>query len=341
MFYYEQLFNMALQGIDNTPMVPTIVNIAYSILLVCFLFGMYQALARGGDVRHLGVTFLKYLATGIVLLAYSLAFKSVNGMFNQLAHFIDSSSGAANMLNSWGDQLKAHLSGASGTELLWSVITATGASISAFIYGLLIVLGFILFPITYTLFACFYMLYGSILYVVGPLVIALYPAMGIGQLARTFIVNLMIFNGWGVLFALFGALMTAVNANNIANILSSDSFLGSWTGAQSNLLLGLVSVFYSLAIALIPFIASRIVKGEVGTTLLVMLATAFTAGKSVLAGSSGAAGGYRKSVDPGPGGGSSRSSPTQPGHYSGVNVAHAAGYDLGRAVGTIARHFKK
>ena len=39
--------------------------------------------------------------------------------------------------------------------------------------------------------AFFYSMYGAMLYVFGPLVLALYPAFGIGQLARTYMVNLV------------------------------------------------------------------------------------------------------------------------------------------------------
>jgi hypothetical protein len=51
--------------------------VSYAILLLCFLFGLYQSFTRGGDVRHLGVTGLKYLSMGLALLAYPAAFRSV------------------------------------------------------------------------------------------------------------------------------------------------------------------------------------------------------------------------------------------------------------------------
>ncbi|MCI0423443.1 MAG: hypothetical protein L0312_30205, partial [Acidobacteria bacterium] len=76
MFFYESLLTRALDGIDQTAIVAAILNVSYAILLLCFLFGLYQSFARGGDVRHLGITGLKYLSMGLALLAYPAAFRS-------------------------------------------------------------------------------------------------------------------------------------------------------------------------------------------------------------------------------------------------------------------------
>ena len=53
MFFYELTLQRALNGIDATAMMPTILNIANAVLLACLLFGTYQAWARGGDSRLL------------------------------------------------------------------------------------------------------------------------------------------------------------------------------------------------------------------------------------------------------------------------------------------------
>ncbi len=74
MFFYELTLQRALNGIDATAMMPTILNIANAVLLACLLFGIYQAWARGGDSRLLGVTLVKYLAVGLGLYAYSRVF---------------------------------------------------------------------------------------------------------------------------------------------------------------------------------------------------------------------------------------------------------------------------
>jgi hypothetical protein len=161
---------------------------------------------------------------------------------------------------------------------LWGLITGALASL---LESILLLVGYLLFPITYALFSLLYALYGSILYVVGPLVLALYPATGIGALARTYIVNLMIFNAWGLLYSIFGALMAAIGMNSVNGVLNSQSFLGGFQGVSNALLLGLASILLSLCIVLIPLLAKRIVEGDVGHSMTTVARTALMAAKGV------------------------------------------------------------
>src|SRR5260370_38290188 len=105
MFSFQQLLQQGLNGIDPTAMISTVVGIAYTILLIGFLIGLYQAAMRGGDVQSLAVTGIKYLVIAIILANWSTVFREVNGSFNQVAQFIDNSSGAGDMFLSWLDQL--------------------------------------------------------------------------------------------------------------------------------------------------------------------------------------------------------------------------------------------
>jgi hypothetical protein len=158
----------------------------------------------------------------------------------------------------------------------------------------LILLGLILFPITYTLFALFYSLYGSVLYVLGPLVLALYPALGAGTLARAYLVNLMIFHGWGVIYAIFGALMSAVNLGSLDAVLNAGSVAGSFMGSSQQMLLALTSILFSVSIALIPFLARRVVQGDLGSTMFAVIGAAITAGQVAAAAYLGSGGGFEK-----------------------------------------------
>src|SRR5262245_11907265 len=88
MFFYELTLQRALNGIDATAVMPTVLNIANAVLLACLLFGAYQAWARGGDSRLLGIALLKYVSVGLGLFAYSRVFRAFNGMFNDAARKI-------------------------------------------------------------------------------------------------------------------------------------------------------------------------------------------------------------------------------------------------------------
>ena len=71
--YLDILFT-ALSGIDGSVM-PIIWFVANSILTVTFLWGVYDAFVRGGDVRSLGITMLKYAAVALIFLTWGAAFK--------------------------------------------------------------------------------------------------------------------------------------------------------------------------------------------------------------------------------------------------------------------------
>ena len=98
MFYFEQLFQTALSGIDGTNIMTTVLEIAGTILLLSFLYSAYQAFASGGDVRMLAVSSVKYLILGLIFTNYGTIFRDVTGMFNSVADFIYNSTGVGDRL---------------------------------------------------------------------------------------------------------------------------------------------------------------------------------------------------------------------------------------------------
>jgi hypothetical protein len=278
MFYFQQMFMNALNGIDSQNITSGVVGIASTILILSFLYGAYQAFASGGDVRALGIAGIKYLLLGLVFANYGSIFRDINSMFNSVALSITNLASATDMFSNWMTQLQTYWS-TNGTQSLWSIIGGVGASLSGLLDAALVIVAFILMPITYALFALFYSLYGSVLYVTGPFVLALLPANGVGQLARTYLVNMLVFQAWGLLYAIFSALMVVLNVNSVNNVLNSGGVAGFFQNASQDLLLALASILFSICIAFIPFMASRIVKGDVGGTVLVLLRSATWTGK--------------------------------------------------------------
>jgi len=277
MFYFQSMFMNALNGIDGQNITAGVVGIANTILIVSFLYAAYQSFAAGGDVRALGIAGIKYLILGLVFANYGAIFRDVNSMFNSVAQSIANLTSAPDMVSNWMTQMQTYWA-ANGNQSLWSAI---GGTASGILDILLILVAYILLPITYALFALFYSLYGSVLYVTGPLVLALLPSNTVGQLARTYLVNMLVFQAWGLLYAIFSALMVALNVNSVTNVLNSSGVGGFFQNASQDLLLALASILFSICIAFIPFMASRIVKGDVGGTVLVLLRSATWTGKTV------------------------------------------------------------
>jgi hypothetical protein len=275
MFYFEQLLLTALSGIDSYNITSTVLGVAGTILLLSFLYSAYQAFAMGGDVRMLAIGGITYLILGLVFVNYGTVFRAVISMFNSVADFIYSSVGVGDLFNQWLNDLSNYFN-QNGWSSLWGLING---GISGLLGALLIIVAFIIFPLSYTLFTLFYALYGTVLYVVGPFVLALLPARGYGQLARTYLLNLMIFGAWGLIYAILQALMTAVNMGSLSAVLNANGIMNSFFGSGEVILLAMASIVFSIAIAFIPFIASRIVRGEVGSTMLVMVGTVVGATK--------------------------------------------------------------
>src|SRR5882757_3746993 len=197
MFYFGKLLNMAMAGIDGSNVIPTITNIGFAILLVGFMVGLYQAAMRGGDLQALAISGIKYLVVAMIISNWASVFRSVNGSFTSAADFIGNSSGAGDMYLSWMTQLQQQ-AGSNPNLTFWDMITGDMAgSISV----VLLLIAYIIYALAIIIFCFFYTLYGSVLYVVGPLVLAVLPISGIGQLARTYAINLMIWNAWAILYA--------------------------------------------------------------------------------------------------------------------------------------------
>ena len=287
MFYFQQLLQQGLNGIDRTAMITTVVSIGYTILLIGFLIGLYQAAMRGGDVQSLAVTGIKYLVIAIILANWSSVFRQVNDSFNQVAQFIGNSSGAGDMFLSWMDQLKQQFAINGVTSILPSI----SANFAAITTALMILLAYLIYAMMVVVFAFFYVLYGCALYVLGPLVLALLPMAGAGQLAKSFAANLMIWNAWGILYAIFGSLITAIQFNRIDTVMNQGFLRGFFLGSSESTILGLVSVFYALALGLIPFIAKKLNSGDVGSTAYSMVRAGAVASGALMSGVSGFAAG--------------------------------------------------
>lgn len=277
MFYFQQLFQTALNGIDAANVTGAVLSVAGTILLLSFLYSAYQAFAAGGDVRMLGISGIKYLILGLIFANYGAVFRDVNGMFNSVANFIYNSTGVGDLFANWLNQLAQYWQ-ANGNTSLWNLVTGLASGVISLI---LILSAFVLFPVCYLIFTVFYAMYGSVLYVTGPFVLALLPTRGLGQLARIYLVNLMTFQAWGLIYAILQVLMSAVNLSSINAVLGANGVLNSFVGSSQMILLALTASIFSLSIALIPFIASRIVRGDVGSTMMTVVRAITTAAGAV------------------------------------------------------------
>lgn len=280
-------------------------HIAFAILLIGFLVGLYQSALRGGDLQALAVTAIKYLVVAMIISNWTTVFRDVNGSFTAVADFVSNSSGAGDMFANWMTQLQQQ-STTNPNLTFWDMIT--GDLPGTIRVGLLLV-AYVIYALAIIIFCFFYTLYGTVLYVTGPLVLTLIPISGIGQLGRTYAINMMIWNAWAILYSVFGALITAIHFNQVNQVLGN-GFLGFLQGVPDSTVLGLVSIFYALAIAIVPFIAKGIIAGDVGSTVVALVRASAAATGAALAAVSGFAAGAAVPAAAGASGGAGGGSST-------------------------------
>jgi len=296
-FLFEQMFNNAIAGIVGAGLMDTILIVAYGILLVSLLFSVYEAWTRGGDVRAIGIAGVKYLVIGLLLVndgaVYRTVFQSVLGVFNQMAQTM---AGPGDVFRTWFAELRT----AASWPSMLNLVTGLGAG---FLSTLLLLIAMILYPVAYGVFTVLYCLFGTILYVVGPLVLALFPSSGLGALSRRYATNFVIFASWGLIYGIMCRLMLALNVNSMAAITGAGSFMGLMTAATSEVLLAAVSILFSVCILLIPFLAKRIVEGDLGSSMFAVLGATAAMTQALTAVAAGSGDGWGRAMAGGSGGG--------------------------------------
>ncbi|MBX9599999.1 MAG: hypothetical protein K2X35_03305 [Bryobacteraceae bacterium] len=295
MFLFEQMFNQAVAGI--APMMSVVMLVAYGILLASLLFSVYEAWARGGDVRALGIAGVKYLAVGLLFIndgvVYRSVFQSVVGAFNQMAQAM---AGPGDVFRTWFNELR----NAASWDTWLNVVTGT---LSGAISALLLMVAMVVYPVAYGIFTILYCLFGTILYATGPLVLAVMPSFGLGSLAKRYATNVVIFASWGLLYGVFCRLTLAINLNSMAAITAAGNLMGMMVAASAEVLLAVVSILFSVCILLIPFLAKRIVEGDVGSSMLTVLGTTTAMAQAMMSMAAGPGDGWSRMGAGGGGGG--------------------------------------
>jgi hypothetical protein len=328
MFYFQSMFQQVYNGITGSAVIPAVQQVANAILLLAALFAVYEAYAKGGDARALALAGVRYLFMGLVITQYPNVFINVNNAFANLAQLIAPN----DVWTNFRDQVQNYLSANTGDGAWWNWIVGGVAGTFSLILQAIAV---IVFPISYAIFSFYYSMYGAVLYVVGPLVLALYPALGVSQLARTFMVNLLVWNAWGIIYAIISQLLTIMSANSLSNIFTAQNIGGAFQGASQMLLISLSSILLSIMILLIPFLAKRVISGDVGSTMLTVAGVAGSAVQAAMAGwagmqggAAGAGGGQDDPPPPPPPGGPPPPPPEVGGSMGGTGPGSTSASDL-------------
>ena len=262
-FEFQSMITSVVNGIGGS-LLTTIQAVAYVVMTICLVLGIYEAYSRGGDIRTLAGTFMKYAVAAFVIGYWSPFFSDLFGGFNQIAGTIDSSYGAGDLAQQWW----------SGLQALWSsqgynaIFTGIAFSPSAIITLLEILVAYVIYPVAVQIFALIYTFWGSCLFAMGPLVVALTPSSAINSLTKYYVLNLGVWNAWTVIYAVFACLVTAIHGNDVNAVLNgnmsafglANQALGVMGGGVE--MIGLISIIYAICILLIPMVAAFVLRGQ-------------------------------------------------------------------------------
>jgi hypothetical protein len=261
-FQFQSLITTVVNSISGTILGP-IQTVAYVLLTISLVLGIYEAYVRGGDIRSLATTFIKYAVAAFVIGYWTNLFSDSFTGFNQLASAIDNSYGAWDMAQSWWMQLLNYYN-LNGYQGVMNGIPWTPAGVLTLLE---IVLAYLVFPFATLIFTLIYTFWGSCLFAVGPLVVALAPSSIINSLSKYYALNLGVWNAWVVLYAVLGTLISAINGNDVNALANGGgaAIFGGWSGGVLNgavVMIGFISIIYALCILAIPLVAGFILRGQ-------------------------------------------------------------------------------
>jgi hypothetical protein len=262
-FEFQSMLTSVVSGISGS-LLTSVQTVAYVLMTISLVLGIYEAYVKGGDIRHLGATFLKYTVAAFVIGYWTNLFSDLFAGFNQIANTVDSSYGGLDLLASWQSQLQTLFTNNGYSTLFTSIPWTPSALLTLIEIGL----AYIIYPIAVQIFALIYTFWGSCLFAMGPFVIALAPSSMINSLTKYYALNLGVWNAWSIIYAVFGCLITAIHGNDVNAVVAGN--MGSFGFGSASFgaldggieMIGLISIIYAICILLIPMVAAFILRGQ-------------------------------------------------------------------------------
>ncbi|MBV8114189.1 MAG: hypothetical protein JO300_05575 [Silvibacterium sp.] len=261
-FQFQSMITAVVNGISGS-MLGSIQTVAYILMTIRLALGIFEAYIKGGDLRSLAATFLKYLVAAFVIGYWNNVFADTFTGFNSIARALDNSTGGFDLIESWSSGLK-NLFETQGYAGIMKAIPWTPGALLTLVE---LALAYIIYPICTQIFTIIYTFWGSCLFAVGPFVIALAPSSVVNSLSKYYILNLAVWNAWTVLYAVFGCLISAIHMNvqTVANGNAGAIGFGTPLGGPLDggiEAIGLISIIYAVLILLIPVVAAFVLRGQ-------------------------------------------------------------------------------
>jgi len=301
MFFYDSFFNQALTALGGTALT-SVQAVSYMILAITFLLSVYEAFARGGDTRQLMIGFLKYVVAAVAIQNWSAVFNDIHTGAESIAWAITSH----DYVSLWQTNY---------ATFLQNNTTATAAGILAFLANFVSdstrIIVALLFGVAVILFDFIYAIWGCVLFILAPLLIATMPSISLAGFGKKFLTGLAEWCMWPILYAVFAAMAFGMNSADVTAIANSKNYADIVAGTSNMYLISTMSLVVGLCLLFIPFLAHFLLGASFDGAAATFVAmakmgggniAAFANGGGTAGGSGGTAGGSGGSSGSGDGG---------------------------------------
>lgn len=310
MFFYDSFFNQALTALGGTALT-SVQTVSYMILGITFLLSVYEAFARGGDTRQLMMGFLKYVIAAVAIQNWSAVFNDIHTGMESIAWAITSQ----DYVSLWQTNYATFLQ--NNTE---STTAGIAAFMANFVSDSTRIVVALLFGVAVILFDFIYAIWGCVLFVLAPLLIATMPSINLAGFGKKFLTGLAEWCMWPILYAVFAAMAFGINSADVSSIAASKNYADIVAGTSNVYLISIMSLVVALCLLFIPFLAHFLIGASFDGAAATFVAMAKMAGGNVAALAS-AGGGGASEGGTGGGGGSSSGGGGGPAQGGGVAVA--------------------
>jgi hypothetical protein len=288
-YFFMQPLQTSIQALSGTALT-SIDSIAYAILVVTLIIGVYEAFSQNASIGKLIGSVLKYVAAAGVIANWSTFFTAIYQSTGSLAWSIASQ----DFISTFKQTIASNNIAASQV----SVFNFLSLNLAAILQGLIFLVVPLLFWVVMLLFSLLFSLWGSILFCLGPLLIASLPSTTVNSYAKGYLKSLIEWALWPVLYSIMGALALSVTSGGISALFSSTSGLGFVANSASLFMLMIQAIAYMVFMILIPFLAHFLINGSFAGAAgsAIGMATGFvsagvSAGKAVAGKAAGAGAG--------------------------------------------------
>ncbi len=246
--FFQSIWDNKLQTMSNlTASGGAISIVAYGILSVFLIVGVYEVFLGGGSLKELIVLMAKIAMCAFLVTNWNAFFTDIttNGAF-QVANYI---AGNDFYKTIWNDYVKVIL----GRFVTLKILNPFG-DVMALVNIAAMAIAAVVYMLAYYLLQICFLIWGAALYVIGPLLVALLPSSFAGSFGKTYFRGVLQWLSWPILYALFGRV--------IEGILPDPSTLQELTLSTPIEILAI-----SIIIIFIPVLAHMIIAGDFAGTL--------------------------------------------------------------------------